>query len=80
MNTTTQGAKAAPTLPCANDKPEPLPESLLRRIPSSAIASGQPEVIGHTHAGAPIWLMRQGDIVLDIPIPWRDAAGNEVFA
>jgi hypothetical protein len=80
MNTTTQGAQAALTPSCDNDNPEPLPESLLRRTPSSATASGQPEVIGHTHAGAPIWLMPLGDIVLDVPIPWLDAAGNEVFS
>jgi len=80
MNTITQGAQAAPTLPCVNDKPEPLPESLLRRTPSLSAPPSQPEVIGHTHAGAPIWLMPQGEIVLVIPIPWRDAAGNEVFA
>lgn len=44
-----------------------------------ATLSGCPEVIAYTEAGAPVWLMPLGDIVHDVPIPWLDADGNEVF-
>jgi hypothetical protein len=45
----------------------------------SATVSGRPEVIAYSETGAPIWLLPNGDVVDDLPLPWLDANGNEVF-
>lgn len=39
----------------------------------------RPVVIGHHATGAPIWLTPFGAVLHDLPIPFLDADGNEVF-
>lgn len=39
----------------------------------------RPVVIFYTETGAPVWLMPSGEVLDDIPLPYLDRDGNEVF-